>query len=547
MNLFQRQIFSTSSTLYNTYIGGVSSTINTPALLAVKLDIDVVRIKNFAIDGANIKCRILGFYDITDSSGTFSTGFGVNADITYFYDKENLQRILYNYTFWNCPNLKKLELFGLTSIKEFSFGTSPIYDLNFPNVISLFGIPNVPSKISLYIPLCTIIGDTVSNDSVFLNIVSGSIIYCHPSLATNNAGAPDGDLTYAISQGAIVRYVTSFVAPNSINDLTIGAIYATALQLNFTAPTESTNAIEYYECYANGVLKNTITGSGQYINGLSPNTTYDIDLKPVDVFYNKSTSNIISQNTIATYYTDADANAYISAASLTSSEQESAYRLIVDLKSNLLWSKIQAIYPFKGTTVAQHKWNAKNPLDTNSAFRLIFSGAATFSNLGYKLNGSSYANTHFIPSINQNINSNGMTIVCGTNIENLGDNWAIAAYDSGTQNSILKIIGDGAINLNGTRILGSSSLGQIGIFTATKQSATLSKLFKNNVEKITGNSGGTLPTNPFYIGAIANIDYGYIKERIQMAIIHEGLSDTEVTTLHAIIDLSETIAGRKTW
>jgi len=69
--------------------------------------------------------------------------------------------------------------------------------------------------------------------------------------------------------------------------------------LNFTAPS-STNAIDYYEVYVNGVFKNTITASGQYITGFSVNTTYTIELKPVDIFYNKSTSNTIAATTAAT-------------------------------------------------------------------------------------------------------------------------------------------------------------------------------------------------------------------------------------------------------
>ena len=77
---------------------------------------------------------------------------------------------------------------------------------------------------------------------------------------------------------------------------------------------------------------------------------------------------------------DADAQAYITASGITSTDAKNSVNyLIVNLKSNNLWTKIQALYPFFGTTASMHKWNAKNPLDTNAAFRLSFTGTATFS------------------------------------------------------------------------------------------------------------------------------------------------------------------------
>jgi hypothetical protein len=67
--------------------------------------------------------------------------------------------------------------------------------------------------------------------------------------------------------------------------------------LNFTTPS-STNAIEYYELYNNGVFVKNITASGQYLTSLTPSTSYNVTLIAVDVFYNKSVvSNSLSFST----------------------------------------------------------------------------------------------------------------------------------------------------------------------------------------------------------------------------------------------------------
>ena len=97
---------------------------------------------------------------------------------------------------------------------------------------------------------------------------------------------------------------------------------------------------------------------------------------------------------------DADAQAFITAAGLTNPTQQRAVNtLVLSLKANNIWTKMRAIYPFVGGTASTHKWNLKNPLDTNAAFRLVFFGGMTHSANGIQGNGTnSYANTFLNPS-----------------------------------------------------------------------------------------------------------------------------------------------------
>jgi hypothetical protein len=296
MNQVAWQIFGGSKLKANTFIGGVASTITTSGALATKLEIASNRITNFKIVGSDIECRISGSYVIPDSC------FRSDTSITYYYDYENCTLINYR-AFRDCTNLSEVVFDNVTYIDSQAFYKSVnLKKAILKSVITIgfqaFDGDGIISKLStLYAPNCTILGGTIGFDFVFRNQLN-VIFYCHPSLATNNAGAPDGDITNtAFSNKVIPRYVTNYTPPSSITNLSVGNVYGTAVKLNFTAPS-STNVIDYYECYANGVYKNTITSSGEYVTGLTLNTAYTFQLIPVDIFYNKSTSNVVSATTV---------------------------------------------------------------------------------------------------------------------------------------------------------------------------------------------------------------------------------------------------------
>ena len=70
---------------------------------------------------------------------------------------------------------------------------------------------------------------------------------------------------------------------------------------------------------------------------------------------------------------DPDAQAFITAASITDPTQQSAInQLVVDLKGYSIWTKMSAIYPMVGGTASSHKFNLKDPRDLDAAFRLVF-------------------------------------------------------------------------------------------------------------------------------------------------------------------------------
>jgi len=119
---------------------------------------------------------------------------------------------------------------------------------------------------------------------------------------------------------------------------------------------------------------------------------------------------------------DADATAFISAASITATTQQSAInQLVIDLKNYGLWTKLKAVYPFVGGNANSHKFNLKNPLDTNAAFRLLFSGTWTHSANGVQGDGSTaWANTFYNLSINATLTNISAGVYCRTNSQFAG-------------------------------------------------------------------------------------------------------------------------------
>lgn len=102
---------------------------------------------------------------------------------------------------------------------------------------------------------------------------------------------------------------------------------------------------------------------------------------------------------------DSDAQAFLTAAGIVDPTQRSAVnQLVIDLKAATIWTKLIALYPFVGGTAASHKWNLKDPTDSDGAFRITWNGMLTHNANGVVSNGSTgYGDTHLDPS------SNGMS------------------------------------------------------------------------------------------------------------------------------------------
>ena len=94
---------------------------------------------------------------------------------------------------------------------------------------------------------------------------------------------------------------------------------------------------------------------------------------------------------------DPDCAAFLTATGITNPTISGAIcTLVTSMKANGTWAKMNAIYPFVGGTATTHKFNLKNPADTDAAFRLSFSGGWVHSANGILPNGTNtFANTFY--------------------------------------------------------------------------------------------------------------------------------------------------------
>lgn len=94
---------------------------------------------------------------------------------------------------------------------------------------------------------------------------------------------------------------------------------------------------------------------------------------------------------------DSDAEAFLEAADITDSVITAAIEsaLVLPWKDSGQWGRTVAIYPWVGGSASSHKWNLKNPTDTDAANRITFAGTMTHDANGITTNGStSVGNTH---------------------------------------------------------------------------------------------------------------------------------------------------------
>jgi len=252
--------------------------------------------------------------------------------------------------------------------------------------------------------------------------------------------------------------------------------------------------------------------------------------------------------------TDSDAQAFITAAAITDATQQSAIdTLVKGLKTDGIWTKMKAIYPFVGGTASTHKYNLKDPRDLDAAFRLVFNGGWTHSSTGATPNGTNgYADTKLNPSISlasQNsshmsyysrTNNDGTYIEMGSNIDAKrivlhvkynGD----AYYDQNDQTS-------------GGRL--SFSMAAINSSCFSLMSRTANNLQIGQVNGInkginTNTMTSAMPNANIYVGAFNNSTLIYTNRQCAFSSIGDGLTDTESANLYTRVQAYQTALSRQ--
>lgn len=249
---------------------------------------------------------------------------------------------------------------------------------------------------------------------------------------------------------------------------------------------------------------------------------------------------------------DTDALAYFNANTAITLDTD---KLAIDafykgLKSDGIYTKLKAMYFPKWGSAANNKWNLLNPVDSNSAFRLVFNGGWTHASTGVTPNGTNgYANTFFTPSSSQILNSNGIGIDIRTNItETSSDPVIMGSFNTLGQCSLIAVQNSNTFTRLNSNSISALNASKIGLFSAQRTSSTSTTLYKNTVSLANGNSGGELPSVPIFIGNMSTssgtpYNNGYTKNQIDFVYISQGLTSTEVSNLHARLSTLKTHFG----
>jgi hypothetical protein len=265
-----------------------------------------------------------------------------------------------------------------------------------------------------------------------------------------------------------------------------------------------------------------------------------------------SSTNSILANSSSGGGIDPDAQAFITAAAITDPTQQSAVnQLVIDLKADGVWSKMKAIYPFVGGTASTHKFNLKNPLDTDAAYRLTFNGGWTHSSNGALPNGTNaYANTFLIPNTKLTLNSTHASFYSRTNSSSGMD---IGCSDGGFTNMIFMLNRFSGDNRNYLGINSSALVVDFagfprsdGFFCLRRNNSTEIVNSRNSVNTTFSQNSGGKSTFPIYISSMnQGGTINYISNRqAAFASIGDGLTDTEAANLNTRVQTFQTTLNR---
>jgi hypothetical protein len=251
---------------------------------------------------------------------------------------------------------------------------------------------------------------------------------------------------------------------------------------------------------------------------------------------------------------DADAIAFISAASITNTTQRNAINtLVTDLKAASIWTKMQAIYPFVGGSATSHKFNLKDPRDLDSAYRIVFYGGWTHNSDGIQADGSTgYADTFAaagssaIPNRANHWSSYIKQLPSQTRYTGIFDypsTFSVFGYYAGQFTNWFM----GLQSFAGTGISC-----QTGFINGTVTSSTNGVLYYNGSSIYSVGSVGFPLTSfqnayTYYLGAYnyAQSPSSYNDQRVSFASLGNSLTATDAANLYTAVQKFQTSLGRQ--
>ena len=243
-------------------------------------------------------------------------------------------------------------------------------------------------------------------------------------------------------------------------------------------------------------------------------------------------------------FLDADAEAFITAASITDQTQINAIDdMVKSLKSEGLFSKSYAIYPFVGGTSARHGLNLVNP----ATFQITWTVNPTHSSNGVTFNGTTqYGRTGLIPSTTLTLNNTALHVynrrspLTTTGVDMAGVNSSsqqLRMWSRFTSNAAYSFQYDGT---NGS-LLSPALVDNAGLFSMSRTASNSHVIYKKGISVASNaTSGGTMPTAEIFIGVQSSSGSPaagtYYSGTMQFAAITQGFSAAECLALETIVE-----------
>jgi hypothetical protein len=246
---------------------------------------------------------------------------------------------------------------------------------------------------------------------------------------------------------------------------------------------------------------------------------------------------------------DADALAFLSAAGITDPTISSAIcKLVTSMKADGTWAKLNAIYPMVGGTATTHKFNLKNPADSNAAFRLSFVGGWTHSANGALPNGTNaYANTFWNPNSQTTVLSSCFGMYSRTN--NTSGLQVYGCFSTTLTNRFWHNLSSGNIQMLETNQIFYTANPSTRLFISRRGGANLNQSYRDGVSLGTNASLYTaVPNLNFYFGAAndaGTVNY-YTNHQIAFGFLggSSSLTNTDAINLTNTINAFQTALSR---
>jgi hypothetical protein len=252
--------------------------------------------------------------------------------------------------------------------------------------------------------------------------------------------------------------------------------------------------------------------------------------------------------------TDPDAQAFITAAAITDPTQQAAINtLVVDLKGYSIWTKFSALYPFVGGTASTHKFNLKNPLDTDAAFRIFWNGGVTHSSNGVQFGGvNGWGNTYYNLATNSSLNSHSISFysrTTGTSSLQCEIGVTGAVLEGGSA-IFLRLSGTTyyRINTPATYITAADTDSR-AFYLANRTASNVINGWKNSTKVATGTTLSVSPLGNFnYTLGVLNENGAnnyFSAKQCAFASIGDGLTDTEAANFYTAVQSFNTTLARQ--